>query len=202
MRACIGRPFAWQEALLATAMLLQNFDFRFDDPSYQLQIKQTLTIKPKGLYMHAALRGHIDLVNLEKLLHMDTSKEREQADKDKKIAQSSVSTSEAKAPMTILYGSNSGTCEGLAQNLARVAGARGFSVRVDTLDAAVDKIPAGQPVILISSSYEGQPPDNAAHFVNWLDDLKGGKKFDGVKYAVYGCGNRTNPSPPVMSAQH
>ena len=104
--------------------------------------------------------------------------------------------------MTILYGSNSGTCEGLAQNLARVAGARGFSVRVDALDSAVDKIPAGQPVVLISSSYEGQPPDNAAHFVNWLDDIKGGKKFDGVKYAVYGCGNRTNPSLSVMSSQH
>ena len=26
-RGCIGRPFAWQEALLVLAMLLQNFDF-------------------------------------------------------------------------------------------------------------------------------------------------------------------------------
>ena len=69
-------------------MLLQNFDFRFDDPSYQLQVKQTLTVKPKDFYMHATLRGHIDPVNLDKLLHLDTSKREEQSDKDKKIAQS------------------------------------------------------------------------------------------------------------------
>jgi cytochrome P450/NADPH-cytochrome P450 reductase len=45
MRACIGRPFAWQEALLVLAILLQNFNFNMEDPSYQLEIKQTLTIK-------------------------------------------------------------------------------------------------------------------------------------------------------------
>lgn len=56
MRACIGRPFAWQEALLAVAVLLQNFDFRLHDPSYELAIKSTLTIKPKDFYMHASLR--------------------------------------------------------------------------------------------------------------------------------------------------
>lgn len=39
MRGCIGRPFAWQEALLVTAMLLQYFNFAPEDPSYTLQIK-------------------------------------------------------------------------------------------------------------------------------------------------------------------
>ena len=29
MRACIGRPFAWQEAVMVMAMLLQNFNFNF-----------------------------------------------------------------------------------------------------------------------------------------------------------------------------
>lgn len=202
MRGCIGRPFAWQEALLATAMLLQNFDFRFDDPSYQLQIKQTLTVKPKDFYMHASLRNHIDPVYLEKLLYADAVNESRQSGKNRKIAHTSVSTSEAKSPMTILYGSNSGTCEALAQSLARVAGGRGFAVHVDTLDTAVDKVPTGQPLVMISSSYEGQPPDNAAHFVNWLDELKGGKKLDGVKYAVYGCGNRTSFSQTAILAQY
>jgi len=190
MRGCIGRPFAWQEAVLATAMLLQNFNFRFDDPSYQLQIKQTLTLKPKGFFMHAMLRDHIDLVYLEKMLHVDTSKEGRLSGKDERIANLSRSHSEAKKPMTILYGSNSGTCEALAQSLARAAGARGFKVRVDPLDAAVNSVPTEEPVVMISSSYEGQPPDNAAHFVSWLDGLEGGNKLKGVKYAVFGCGNR------------
>lgn len=49
-RACIGRPFAWpfswQEMVLAVAILFQNFNFSLD-PNYHLEVKQTLTIKPK-----------------------------------------------------------------------------------------------------------------------------------------------------------
>ena len=186
MRGCIGRPFAWQEAILTTALLLQNFNFRFDDPSYQLSIKQTLTIKPKDFFMHATLRDHIDLVYLEKVLHDPTS-DGKSTGKDRRIESST--SGKQKKPMTILYGSNAGTCEALAQNLARVAASRGYHAQVDPLDSAVDKVPKGQPVVLISSSYEGQPPDNAAHFIEWLQNLQG-NKLDGVKYAVFGCGNR------------
>src|SRR5580704_16578819 len=44
-RACIGRQFALQEATLVLAMLLQRFEF-VDFANYQLETKQTLTIKP------------------------------------------------------------------------------------------------------------------------------------------------------------
>jgi cytochrome P450/NADPH-cytochrome P450 reductase len=188
MRGCIGRPFAWQEAILTTAMLLQNFNFRFDDPSYQLQIKQTLTIKPKDFFMHATLRDHVDPVYLEKSLHGDALNAGKVTEKGK--IKSSLSTGKAKKPMTVLYGSNSGTCEALAQSLARVASGRGFRAQVEPLDSAVGKVPKDQPVVLISSSYEGQPPDNAAHFFEWLQNLEGGNQLEGVKYATYGCGNR------------
>ncbi|TVY52167.1 Bifunctional cytochrome P450/NADPH--P450 reductase [Lachnellula cervina] len=185
MRGCIGRPFAWQEVILITALLLQNFNFRFDDPSYQLKIKQTLTIKPKDFFMHASLRDHIDPVHLEQMLHSNTPLETKVAGKDRA---KSVSNGSPKKPMKILYGSNSGTCEALAQSLARTASGYGYHADVETLDSAVDKVPKDQPVILLSSSYEGQPPDNAAHFVQWLENLEG-KKLEGVKYAVFGVGN-------------
>jgi cytochrome P450 / NADPH-cytochrome P450 reductase len=190
MRGCIGRPFAWQEAILCTALLLQNFNFRFDDPGYTLQIQQTATIKPKDFYMHAELRNHIDPVYLEKVLYVGASKEVNLTEKDKRLAQLPVVDGKAKKPLTILYGSNSGTCEALAQTLARAAGAHGFEARVDALDSAVERVTKDQPVVMISSSYEGQPPDNAAHFVNWLSELKGATKLQGVRYAVFGCGNR------------
>lgn len=187
VRGCIGRPFAWQEALLCTAMLLQNFNFRMDDPTYNLQIKQTLTLKPKDFYMHATLRDGIDPVYLEKMLHVDTSKQ----DASVKSSQLEKSSNNQKlAPMSILYGSNSGTCEALAQSLARATGSRGFNAKVNTLDSVVSKVPKGEPVVLICSSYEGQPPDNAAHFLAWLEALKGGEELKDVKYTVYGCGNR------------
>lgn len=188
VRGCIGRPFAWQEALLSTAMLLQNFNFRMDDPTYNLQIKQTLTLKPKDFYIHATLRDGIDPVHLEKMLHVDTSKPNDSSIKSSQLQGSS--PGEKSEPMTILYGSNSGTCEALAQSLARAAGSRGFHAKVDTLDSAVSKVPKGEPVVLICSSYEGQPPDNASHFMAWLESLKGGEELKDVKYTVYGCGNR------------
>lgn len=56
MRACIGRPFAWQESLLVVATIFQHFDIRPADDNYSLEIKSTLTVKPTGLYMHASPR--------------------------------------------------------------------------------------------------------------------------------------------------
>lgn len=187
MRGCIGRPFAWQEALLTTAMLLQNFNFRFEDPSYQLHIKQTLTIKPKDFFMYATLRHEVDPVHLEKTLHVNTSTQEKGSAKKEKAQ--ILPVRKPKKSMTVLYGSNAGTCEALAQNLARVAASRGYLAQVNPLDSGVDNIPKDQPVILISSSYEGQPPDNAAHFVEWLENLKA-SELKGVTYAVFGCGNR------------
>ncbi|CAG8961894.1 hypothetical protein HYFRA_00013694 [Hymenoscyphus fraxineus] len=184
-RGCIGRPFAWQEAILAVAMLLQSFDFRMDDPSYQLQVKYTLTIKPKDFFMHATLRKHIDPVQLEKMLYSGAAS-KQPAEKTTKVATGS--SEKAKKPMTILYGSNAGTCEALAQNLARVASGRGYDAQVNPLDSAVYKIPKEQPVVMISASYEGEPPDNATHFVEWLQEMEG-NQLDGVKFAVFGCGN-------------
>ena len=88
--------------------------------------------------------------------------------------------------MTILYGSNSGTCEVLAHTLAADARAHGFTAStVDTLDSAKQNLPTDQPIVIITASYEGQPTDDAGHFWNWLqheEELK-------TTYAVFGCGH-------------
>ncbi|EJD42568.1 cytochrome P450 [Auricularia subglabra TFB-10046 SS5] len=55
-RACIGRSFAWQEAIMAVATIVQKFDFRMAGPSYTLDIKQTLTIKPDNFSFYASPR--------------------------------------------------------------------------------------------------------------------------------------------------
>ena len=54
-----GRPFAMQEATMALAMILQKFNLEFADPDYELEIKQTLTIKPKNFFMHAIPRKDV-----------------------------------------------------------------------------------------------------------------------------------------------
>ncbi|KAI9702334.1 MAG: hypothetical protein M1836_000813 [Candelina mexicana] len=188
VRACIGRPFAWQEALLATALLLQNFNFRLDDPSYKLVIKQTLTLKPKDFYMRATLRHGKDVVHLERSLYSGPSLEEKEASEIKDI-KNPITNGQSKKPMSVFYGSNTGTCEALAQSLATAAASRGYDARVATLDSATDAVPKEEPVIIITASYEGEPPDNAAQFVQWLRNLQG-DGLKGVQYAVFGCGHR------------
>lgn len=166
MRACIGRPFAWQEALLVLAMLLQNFNFSMEDSSYQLQVKQTLTIKPKGFYMRAHLRNHVSATSLERALASATIANPPPSNSAPGVKKDKITTGK---PMAIYYGSNTGTCEALANRLASDAANHGFRADlVDTLDAARENLPTDKPIVIITASYEGQPADNAAHFVNWV----------------------------------
>ena len=184
VRACIGRPFAWQEALMALALILQNFDLKLDDPSYQLHLKSTLTIKPDELYVHASLREGIDALNIERKLYDGTSSSSKQPSDSTAFAPTLASGK----PMLVLYGSNSGTCEGLSQNLAKAAASRGFTATIKPLDDAVDKLPTDRPVIVITASYEGNPPDNANDFVEWLKKVDA-QPLKNVHFAVFGCGH-------------
>src|SRR5207344_1899614 len=54
-RACIGRQFAMQEAVLVLGMILQRFEL-LDQQNYQLKIKESLTIKPDGLLIALRMR--------------------------------------------------------------------------------------------------------------------------------------------------
>lgn len=187
-RACIGRAFAWQESMLAVAMLLQVFDFRFDDPGYKLEIRETLTHKPADLYIHASLRKGIDVTHLEKFLSKDSA-----TDTTTKSLGGSTTATDAKdadKSMAIFFGGNMGTCESLAGSLAKSAASYGFKADVKPLDEAAGNLPRNSPVLIITSSYEGQPPDNAQGFVTWLKGLKGSDELKGVRYSVFGCGNR------------
>jgi len=171
------------------AMLFQNFNFMFDDPNHCLQIKQTLTIKPKDFYMRAILRNGLTATELEYRLS-GTHRSGGLANAPAGSGSSSAVKNHKGSgkPMSIYYGSNSGTCESLAQWLASDAPAHGFFAKtVDSLDAANQNVPSEQPVIIITASYEGHPPDNAAHFVNWLENLKG-KEMENMAFAVFGCG--------------
>ncbi|KAL4925712.1 bifunctional cytochrome P450/NADPH--P450 reductase [Aspergillus undulatus] len=193
-RACIGRPFAWQEMLLAVSILLQNFTFSMDDPKYRLRLVETLTIKPKDLRVRASLRHGMSPLDLEHRLSgargVTTSEENANA---ASFSKGHGCTNSKRTALRIFYGSNSGTCETLARRLAADAPSQGFRAEiVESLDQARDSLRPGEPVIIVTSSYEGQPPDNAAQFVSWLCGLKADDSISmaGVQYAVYGVGNR------------
>ncbi|KAF9263922.1 cytochrome P450 [Marasmius fiardii PR-910] len=184
MRACIGRPFAWQEVVLVMASIVQKFDLEFVDPSYNLELKQALTIKPKDLHIRARLRTAGP--RLFKAPRVQTAKSTSTT-----IAAPQVpvlAANDKRVPLYLLYGSNTGTSEAFAQRVANDAARYGFAARLDTMDSSSGKLPTDGPVVIFTASYEGQPADNASRFVDWLESLKG-EELKGVKYAVFGSGN-------------
>ena len=91
-------------------------------------------------------------------------------------------------PLTVLFGSNLGTAESIAAKLAQEGTERGFAVTLGALDDHVDDLPHGGAVLIVCSSYNGTPPDNAAAFCRWIRGAADGAA-DGVAYTVFGCGN-------------
>ena len=171
--------------MLVTIILLQNFDIQLDDPGYQMRLKQALTVKPKDFYIRASLREGINPTKLDGALHSSNKPVKPAHD----VARSETAVNGADLkPLTVLYGSNTGTCQAFAQRLASDAAPRGFNANVMELDAAMAKVPKDQPVVIITPSYEGEPADNAAHFVEWLESLEGDALQD-VDYAVFGVGH-------------
>ncbi|CAF0826230.1 unnamed protein product [Adineta steineri] len=174
-RACIGRPFAWQESLLAIALILKHFNIEFVDPSYDLRIKETLTIKPDGFKIRVRPRQQIGfLLNTNvKQSEKIPEKTKEQIDR------------EHLRPMCILFGSNSGSCQSFADTLASEAPLYGYNATVANLDSSIGCLPNDRPIIIITASYEGKPCDNAKQFVAYLESKP---KLE-INYAVFGAGH-------------
>ncbi|KAH7336803.1 cytochrome P450 [Rhizoctonia solani] len=183
VRACIGRLFAWQEALIAIATIFQKFDFAPADPSYLLQIKQTLTVKPNNFKFHATPRkgapSFSGVVSSTPAIDEPLAEE-----------QGVGNGSNQNLPLYVFYGSNTGSCEAFAQDLAASAGARGFRAAIRTLDSVANNLPKDGPTIIVTASFEGHPAENAGYFVETLISTADLKDLDGVSYAVFGAGNR------------
>ncbi|OBZ65058.1 hypothetical protein A0H81_14948 [Grifola frondosa] len=148
MRACIGRPFAWQEVQIAIITILQKFDLILHDPSYSLELKQTLTIKPRNFYIHVIPR-----TGKTRLLATPSSTLLRSHD----VAMPSVAFGDgaAKQNMYVLYGSNTGSSEAFAQRIASDAPAYGFRATIGTLDSAAEHVPTDGPVLIVTASFEG-----------------------------------------------
>lgn len=180
MRSCIGFQFALIEAKMVLARLYQRALPRLARADYKLEHVQTLTIKPKDLYME--------------LEHRPEERGRGPT------VQAAVAAAEPAAftaapngaAINILFGSNMGASQELAQTLARQARAHGFQPTVRELDACAGALPTDGPLLIVTSTYNGSPPDNAAKFAAWLDGLgaHGGTPLRALRYAVLGCGNK------------
>jgi cytochrome P450 / NADPH-cytochrome P450 reductase len=222
-RACIGRQFAMQEATLVLGMLLQRFKL-IDHTRYQLQIRESLTMKPDGFkikvrpreagvggqgwpmmrFAHGGIRagvqgsrgaGEQGSRGAEEHMADDVLRTRRSRNKFSSaplLLRSSASPAPAHdTPLLVLYGSNMGTSEEIARRMGQDAEENGFVVRIAPLDDYAGRLPKEGLLAIVSSSYNGLPPDNAVKFCEWLGDTDlAADALAGVTYAVFGCGNR------------
>lgn len=102
--------------------VIQKFDLTLVDPSYTLEVKQALTVKPKDLLIRAALRtdGPRFVATPSSVL-MQTRGAGHAPDS----IPTTQSHSSGKTPLYVLYGSNTGTSEGFAQRIANDASSHG-----------------------------------------------------------------------------
>ncbi|RJQ75618.1 cytochrome P450 [Pseudonocardiaceae bacterium YIM PH 21723] len=174
-RACIGRQFALHEATLLLGMLIHRYRF-LDHGGYQLKIKQSLTIKPDEFRIKLVRRGAEERRVLSSTVDTPVAAE--------------VTRKASGTALTVLYGSNLGTCSGLAAELLAEGEEHGFTGTVSTLDSAIGKLTEAEgPVLIVAASYNGKPTDDAAGFAEWVAGLEPGA-LEGVRYAVLGIGDR------------
>jgi cytochrome P450 / NADPH-cytochrome P450 reductase len=190
-RACNGRQFALHEATLVLGMVLHRFKL-IDRQRYKLKIKETLTLKPDGLTIRVRLRRRQEQRAPDSTNPSGLSSSKTAASGNETQANPApAAIARHETPLLVLFGSNLGTAEELAQRIAQDGKANGFAATIAPLDDYARKLPQSGAVAIVSASYNGTPPDNAVHFCDWLDDEGVAENaLTGVSYSVFGCGNR------------
>jgi len=208
-RACIGQQLSLLEQYSFLALIYKNYSFRLHHTA-NIHITFPLFAKPNGVIMTVTSRKAAAAAAM-----MSASAPGAGNAATAHIpVHLSVNTTKAKDyPILILYGSNMETCTEYSRQLEERARTYGFPVLRCTLDEFVANnfhglSPDGKSVVIfVTSTYNGEPPDNALNFRTWIsgDSEEVSKVWRGVRYAVFGAGNsqwRTYQVFPVFVDQH
>lgn len=97
-------------------------------------------------------------------------------------------------PVTVIYGSQTGTAEGLAKKLVKALKKGNFEPEIHDM-AAYDqaRLATEKNLLIITSTYgDGEPPDSAAELHAWLMS-DAAPKLDGVSFSVLALGDSSYP---------
>lgn len=175
-RSCIGRQFALHEATMAIARIVHRYRL-IDSQHYVLRWDGPLSRRPAGFCLDLVRRTPADRTVTTTTVPVTA---------DATVGQ--VSALKAGTTLAVLHGSNLGTCRALAKQLAEEAGDIGCTATVGPLDDAAGGLPAADAVLIVASSYNGQPTDDARDFLAWLTGPDAA--LDGAPlFAVLGVGD-------------
>jgi cytochrome P450 / NADPH-cytochrome P450 reductase len=105
---------------------------------------------------------------------------------------SEIPESSAYRQIVVAYGSNFGSSKELAERFAERSRVYGYSSEVLPLNDLVELPPRTQPWLLVvmASTYSGNPPGNAVAFKSWLESSEpGSETWVNCRYLVWGLGN-------------
>ncbi|HEY8961470.1 MAG TPA: flavodoxin domain-containing protein [Luteolibacter sp.] len=98
-------------------------------------------------------------------------------------------------PLAILWGSQTGTAEAFAKQLAKKAKAAGFSPSIhDMSSVEPSALVSMKSVAILTSTYgDGEPPDNAAALHSAIMAAEG-NILEGVQFSVFALGDSNYPA--------
>lgn len=143
------------------------------------------------VYVLSALVG-IAFIMFSAYLFRKSDSVKKLEDEPKKVAVQAEEIDDGRPKMTIFFGSQSGTAENYANELATEVQAMGFNAKaMDLEDYDVDKLAKEDLAVYLMSTFgEGEPTDNAQEFYNWLlEDEREEDLLEGKSYAVFALGN-------------
>lgn len=96
--------------------------------------------------------------------------------------------------LTVLYGTETGNCRGVAEKVAKKGAKNGVEVDVhDLAEYTLDELKAVEnPVLIVISTWDdGMPPPKAAPFCNSL--MTSEESFSNLRYTVLALGDQEYP---------
>ncbi|KAJ1964760.1 hypothetical protein GGI12_001203, partial [Dipsacomyces acuminosporus] len=192
-RACIGMQFAMMEMRVVLATLLSRFVFTTIGNKEVPYDPVGATAKPLEMFMTAVKRDYFPKPNADISALGSTASNGTTFDL-RSLHPSGIDTSNLPAA-TIVFGSNMGVSEDYAVQMSeklKLLGYADVAVKpLDDWDYTAAKPADGKKslVIVITSTYNGVPPDNANRFAEAIAAESRTDLLKGVDYLVFGCGN-------------